>query len=115
MKAAKVLNSFLKLDPNNKSSLDGNVIPPHILAHAKGLAILTVLKAGFIWSGRAGSGVVIARLQDGSWSAPSGIHTVGAGVGGQIGAELTNFVIVLNTDDAVKAFGHGMNVSKKYD
>lgn len=37
------------------------IIDPHILADAKGLAIFTVLKAGFLFSGRAGSGLVIAR------------------------------------------------------
>lgn len=37
------------------------IIPPHILSDAKGLAIFTVLKAGFLFSGRAGSGLVIAR------------------------------------------------------
>jgi lipid-binding SYLF domain-containing protein len=38
-----------------------SIIDPHILADAKGLAIFTVLKAGFLFSGRAGSGLVIAR------------------------------------------------------
>jgi lipid-binding SYLF domain-containing protein len=37
------------------------IIPPGILADAKGLAIFTVLKAGFLFSGRAGSGLVVAR------------------------------------------------------
>lgn len=42
------------------------IIPPNILGDAKGLAIFTVLKAGFLFSGRAGSGIVVARLPDGS-------------------------------------------------
>ncbi|GME96576.1 unnamed protein product [[Candida] boidinii] len=65
---------------------------------------MTVLKAGFLFSGRAGSGVVVARLPDGSWSAPSALVTAGAGAGGQIGAELTDFVFILNTDAAVESF-----------
>lgn len=52
-------------------------------------AIFTVLKAGFVWSGKAGSGVVIARLDDGTWSAPSCIATGGVGFGLQIGADLS--------------------------
>ena len=51
--------------------------------HAQGLAILSVFKAGFLGTARFGSGVVVARLADGSWSAPSAIGTVGAGFGGQ--------------------------------
>ncbi|KAI9503991.1 hypothetical protein BX070DRAFT_190173 [Coemansia spiralis] len=105
-KGARILNSFIK--PG--TSVD-KFIPPGILDKAKGIAFLSVLKAGFIWSGRIGSGLVVARLPDGSWSAPSAIGLAGAGVGGQIGAELTDFVMVLTTDNAVKAFSHGGNVT----
>lgn len=48
--------------------------------------MFTILKAGFVFSGKAGSGIVIARLPDGSWSAPSCIATAGVGWGLQIGA-----------------------------
>jgi lipid-binding SYLF domain-containing protein len=75
-----------------------------VLANAKGLAILTVIKAGFLGSARFGSGLVIARLPDGSWSAPTAIATGGAGFGGQIGFELTDFVFILNDASAVKTF-----------
>jgi lipid-binding SYLF domain-containing protein len=37
------------------------IIPENILEKAQGLAIYTVLKAGFLFSGRAGSGIVIAK------------------------------------------------------
>jgi lipid-binding SYLF domain-containing protein len=76
-----------------------------------GLAIFQVLKAGFVFSGKAGSGLVIARLPDGSWSAPSCIATGGLGWGLQIGADITDFVIVLNSEDAVRAFSLGGNVT----
>lgn len=62
------------------------------------------MKAGFLGSGRFGSGIVIARLADGTWSAPSAIATAGAGVGGQIGFELTDFVFILNDAAAVRTF-----------
>jgi len=101
VKAAKILASFIK--PNQVLGAD-EIIPHDVLLNAKGLAIITVLKAGFLFSGRAGSGVVVARLPDGSWSAPSAIVTAGAGVGGQIGAELTDFVFILNTEAAVESF-----------
>lgn len=96
-----MLSSFIK--PNQLAG-PNDVIPPEILRNAKGLAVITVLKAGFLFSGRAGSGVVVARLPDGSWSPPSAIVTAGAGVGGQIGAELTDFVFILNTKSAVDSF-----------
>jgi SH3 domain-containing YSC84-like protein 1 len=85
-------------------------IPPAVLKEAKGLAIMTVTKAGFIVSARGGTGVVVARLGKG-WSPPSGIGTGGAGFGLQIGAEVTEFIMILNTPDAVNAFSKGGNIS----
>lgn len=41
------------------------VIPRTVLERAEGFAIFTVFKAGFLFSARAGSGVVVARLPDG--------------------------------------------------
>ncbi|MGB8352438.1 MAG: YSC84-related protein [Chthoniobacteraceae bacterium] len=84
-------------------------IPPQVMRDAKGLAILTVVKGAFIFSGRIGQGVVVARTADG-WSGPSFIKTGGAGFGAQIGGQVTEFVIVLNTRAAVRAFAHGGNV-----
>jgi lipid-binding SYLF domain-containing protein len=85
-------------------------IPRNVLRHSKGLAIMTVVKAGFIFSGKGGQGVVVARTGHG-WSGPSFIVTGGAGWGLQIGAQVTDFVIVLNNDDAVRAFSRGGNVT----
>ena len=85
-------------------------IPPAVLKGAKGLAILTITKAGFIVSARGGTGVVVARVGKG-WSGPSAIGTGGAGFGFQIGAQVSEFVIILNTPEAVKAFSQGGNVS----
>jgi lipid-binding SYLF domain-containing protein len=86
-------------------------IPKAVLRDAKGIAILTVLKAGFVISGQGGEGLVVSRLGKSSWSGPSAIGTGGAGFGFQVGAAVTEFVIILNTDDAVKAFSRGGNVS----
>ncbi|KAL1755236.1 hypothetical protein FB107DRAFT_249026 [Schizophyllum commune] len=99
-KAAKIFQSFVDSANNG---LDG-VIPREIIEHAKGFAIFSVFKAGFLFSARAGSGVVIARLDNGSWSAPSAIGTAGVGFGSQAGAEVTDFLIVLNTRSAIKSF-----------
>ncbi|KAK9459222.1 uncharacterized protein V1516DRAFT_666497 [Lipomyces oligophaga] len=117
-KAARILSSLIKpnqlfgVDVIGRSGSSGDrVIPPSVLANAKGLVVITVLKAGFLFSGRAGAGVVIARLPDGSWSAPSAIMTAGAGFGGQIGAELTDFVMILNTRAAVESFAQAGSIT----
>ncbi|KAJ5775554.1 uncharacterized protein N7511_000565 [Penicillium nucicola] len=98
-KAAAILESFI----NPKLKIDGE-IPQKIFKGAKGIAIFTALRAGFLGSARFGSGLIVARLPDGSWSAPSAMGMGGVGAGGQFGMELTDFVFVLTTDLAVKTF-----------
>jgi lipid-binding SYLF domain-containing protein len=113
MKAASIMNQFGKPEDQKFQELHKELekkteyakfIPKDILKNAKGIAILTIVKGGFIVSGRAGSGLVIAKLENGEWSAPSAIATAGMGVGWQIGAEITDFVFILNTPEAVQAF-----------
>ncbi|MEO6871790.1 MAG: lipid-binding SYLF domain-containing protein [Chthoniobacterales bacterium] len=84
-------------------------IPRKILGDAHGLAIIRVLKVGFGISGKGGQGVVVARTGNG-WSGPSFIGLGGAGIGWQIGAQVTDYIFVLNTDAAVRAFSRGGNV-----
>ncbi|XBW37820.1 hypothetical protein QEN19_003395 [Hanseniaspora menglaensis] len=100
-KATNILRSFIKpnqvLGPND-------LIPPQVLKNCKGLIVLTVLKGAFLFGGRVGSGVIISRLKDGSWSGPSGVLLGGGSAGGQVGGELTDFVFCLMTDAAVNSF-----------
>ncbi len=105
--ATSVLERFRRLRGNDNEK----GIPAKVMRDAQGFAIITVLKAGFIFSGRGGEGVVVSRLPDGKWSAPAFIGFGGAGFGLQIGAQVTEFVIVLNTPAAVAAFSKGGNVA----
>lgn len=105
-KAANIINSFFR------STVDADsAIPAELIRNCAGLAFLTVVKAGMIWTGKLGTGVVIARLEDGSWSAPSGIGTAGVGFGAEIGGEIIDFMIVLGSRSAVKTFKKGTQVS----
>ncbi|MEY2483658.1 MAG: YSC84-like protein 1 [Verrucomicrobiota bacterium] len=85
-------------------------IPASVMRNARGLAILTVVKVGLGLSGKGGQGVVVARTGHG-WSGPSFVGTGGAGWGPQIGAEITEFVFILNTNAAVRAFSKDGNVT----
>jgi SH3 domain-containing YSC84-like protein 1 len=85
-------------------------VPDVIMRDAKGLAILTLTKGGFVFTGRGGSGIVVARTEKG-WSGPSAIGAGGMGFGFQAGAQVSELVIVLNTPDAVVAFAKGGNVT----
>ncbi|KAK8045965.1 hypothetical protein PG996_014029 [Apiospora saccharicola] len=100
-KDQKILKSFTK---EGQKSQGRAKIPAEVIHQAKGIAIFTTMRAGMWVSGSAGSGVVMARLPDGTWSPPSAFsaYTVGAGV--ILGADHTESVCVLNTDEAVRAF-----------
>ena len=93
--AVAIIESFQKIPEK--------AIPTAVLRNARGLAILTVTKAGFVVSGRGGKGIVIARTGKG-WSGPSAIGTGGVGFGFQAGAQVSEIVIILNTPAAVEAF-----------
>jgi lipid-binding SYLF domain-containing protein len=86
-------------------------VPRTVLRRARGLAVMSVVKAGFIFSGKAGHGVVIARTNGDHWSGPSFVGTGGAGWGLQAGAQMTEFVFVLNNWAAVRAFSRDGNVT----
>lgn len=102
-KAANTIRKYNKV-PEKK-------IPDAILRQAKGLAIITVVKVGMMVTYNIGTGLVVARREDGSWSPPSAISTFGMGWGAQAGGELTDFIIVLRTTDAVKTFSGNVHLS----
>ena len=79
-------------------------IPSKVIARAQGLAIFTTARAGFQVSGATGSGILIARLPDGSWSPPSGIQVHSVGAGFVIGLDIYDCVVVINTREALEAF-----------
>uniref|UniRef100_A0A672RCS6 SH3 and SYLF domain containing 1 n=1 Tax=Sinocyclocheilus grahami TaxID=75366 RepID=A0A672RCS6_SINGR len=107
-KAVKILREFTEI--SNRMGPD-KLIPAHVIAKAQGLAILSVFKAGFMITARGGSGIVIARLTDGRWSAPSVIGIAGLDGGFEIGLEGSDFVIILNQRRALDAFSKGDNLT----
>ena len=62
------------------------------------------MRTGLWVSGAGGSGVLVGRLPDGSWSPPSGLMLHTAGLGFLIGVDIYDCIMVINTDAAMKAF-----------
>ena len=82
-------------------------IPQEVLAHARGIAIGTITKAGLGIGGQGGDGIVLLHyLGDAhpSWSPPAAFDTSGGSLGAQIGFTTIRYIIILNTDDAVRLF-----------
>ncbi|TQS32453.1 hypothetical protein Golomagni_07232 [Golovinomyces magnicellulatus] len=93
-KAAQILKSFV----------DKQKIPQEVIANAKGIAIFTAFRAGMYFAGTSGSGILIARLPDGTWSAPSAYSVRAGGFGFVYGVDVYDCVCVLNTQAAVDAY-----------
>ncbi len=74
------------------------------LRQAKGVIIVpNLVKGGFIIGGEGGSGVLLARLADGSWSAPSFVVMGAASIGLQIGGSISEVVFTIMTDEGLNA------------
>ncbi|KUJ09136.1 DUF500-domain-containing protein [Mollisia scopiformis] len=93
-KAAQILKSFVSKGK----------IPTEAIANAKGLAIFSAIRAGMYLAGSGGSGIVVARLADGTWSPPSAFSVRSGSIGLVYGVDVYDCVCVLNTDAAVEAY-----------
>lgn len=62
---------------------------------------------------KGGTGIVVTRLGESlnEWSAPCAVSTGGVGWGLQMGAEVADFMIILNSPEAVEAFSSGSQVT----
>lgn len=95
-KAVEILDKYA----NEKS----DTAPAEAFQKAKGLAILSIFKGGFIFSGSGGTGLVTVKMKNGKWSPPSSISAGGFGVGLQAGGSNIDYVILMNTEEAVEQF-----------
>jgi SH3 domain-containing YSC84-like protein 1 len=85
-------------------------IPQDVLNKARCVVVLpSVVKAAFIAGGSYGRGVMVCRTGqklDGPWGAPAMYALEGGSFGLQIGAEATDFVILVMNDHGVNSLLH---------
>lgn len=113
-KAAQILKSFISTYCSIRyfsskiieadTPVDKGKIPTEAIANAKGLAIFSAIRAGMYLAGSGGSGVVVARLPDGTWSPPSAFSVRSGSIGIVYGVDVYDCVCVLNTEAAVEAY-----------
>jgi lipid-binding SYLF domain-containing protein len=76
---------------------EDKAIPRAILERAEGIAVFpNTVKAGFIFGGMRGRGVLSARLAGGGWSSPSFLTLTGGSFGLQIGGQAADIILVIN-------------------
>lgn len=77
-------------------------IPKELLDKAEAIAVFPgVIKAAFIFGGRGGQGVISRRIK-GGWTAPAFFNLGGGSFGAQIGAQQTDYVLLVMNEDGVK-------------
>ena len=70
-------------------------IPKELLDTAEAIAVFPgVFKGAFVFGGRAGQGVISRRVK-GGWSAPAFFNLGGGSFGPQIGAQKTDYVLLI--------------------
>jgi lipid-binding SYLF domain-containing protein len=83
-------------------------VPDWLLQRAEGIAVLPdVIKAGAFVGGRGGSGVLLVRHPDRSWSNPLFIGLGAGSVGWQFGVQAADVVLVFTTRRSVEGITDG--------
>ncbi|OLN95631.1 SH3 domain-containing YSC84-like protein 1 [Colletotrichum chlorophyti] len=78
-------------------------IPSRIIQNAAGIAVFTCMRSGLWMTGSGGSGILIARKADGTWSPPSGILLHTPSLSFIIGVDIYDCVLVINNVAALEA------------
>lgn len=93
--ASEVMREVMRIDDKS--------IPREILKNAWAVVVFPgVIKGAFIIGGQGGKGVVVRKLQDGSWSAPAFLNITGASFGAQIGGQKIDYILVVRNDSGLK-------------
>jgi lipid-binding SYLF domain-containing protein len=105
---AEIIENSLKVLTEVQSMPDLQV-PDWLLQRAEGIAILPeVVKAGaFLVGGRGGTGVLLVRHRDGSWSNPLFVGIGAGSVGFQLGIQATDLVLVFTTRKSIDGIADG--------
>jgi lipid-binding SYLF domain-containing protein len=83
-------------------------IPQDLLRDARAIAVIPDrIKAGFIFGGSRGEGLISVKTADGTWSNPSFITLTGGSVGFQAGVSSTDVVLVFRTQRGVDSIVRG--------
>ncbi|KAK4080437.1 hypothetical protein Trihar35433_1542 [Trichoderma harzianum] len=119
-KAARILKSFCvdgyfaPIDdvPASPSSTSTGVrtldqvpkkIPKRIIQNAAAIAVFTCMRSGLWMTGSGGSGILIARKSDGTWSPPSGIMLHTPTLSFIIGVDVYDCVLVITSLAALES------------
>ncbi|KAG6036038.1 hypothetical protein E4U41_005825 [Claviceps citrina] len=90
-------------EPQNTTVEVMKKIPKRIIQNAAGIAVFTCMRSGLWMTGSGGSGILIARKSDGTWSPPSGIMLHTPTLSFIIGVDVYDCVLVVTNLAALEA------------
>ena len=91
-------------------------VPKDLFMECAGIAIMSVVDAGIVFSGSVGTGILIAHHTDGSWSAPVACGLTGVGFGLLLGMAAKELIIFLPDKASIATFlSTGLHLSGKSD
>ena len=83
-------------------------VPEWLLQRAYAVAVVpNVIKVSLMFGGRRGSGVLVVRRDDGSWSNPIFINLTGGSFGPQIGVQSTDVLLVFTSRAGIEGIVGG--------
>ena len=89
-------------------SIPESAIPDRLLDAAKAIVVVPdTLKAGFIFGGRRGLGMLSVKSPDGTWSNPVFVKLAGASVGFQAGVQSADVILVFRSDRGLDSIVNG--------
>ncbi len=93
---------------NEAMEIPEDAIPTNLLNNAYGIAIFPELvKAGFIVGGRYGNGVLLLKQENQTWSNPVFFRLTGGSIGWQIGAQLSDVILVFMNKRSLDSIASG--------
>jgi lipid-binding SYLF domain-containing protein len=98
--ATDVLDQFTRIPEQG--------IPPKLLKNAYAIAVVpNLIKAGFVFGGSYGTGILVVRQPNGRWSNPSFIRMGAGSLGWQIGAQSSDIILVFKNERGVQGIANG--------
>jgi lipid-binding SYLF domain-containing protein len=78
-------------------------IPKELFEESLGIIMISIVEAGFIFSGNVGTGIIVHKKPDGSWSPPCAVGLTGMGFGLLAGASVKDVLMFLVDEQSVQA------------
>jgi lipid-binding SYLF domain-containing protein len=83
-------------------------VPEWLLQRAYAVAVVpNVIKVSLMFGGRRGSGVLVVRKEDGTWSSPIFINLTGGSFGPQVGVQSTDVLLVFTSRAGIEGIVGG--------